>query len=515
MIRLLTLVFFLCWSGSAWALIYYADITGGNDASAGTSTGTAWKHIPGMQTCAGVCASHAKVAGNTYILKGGETWPNANFPIVWKWNGTAANRYTIGVDQAWFTGASWTRPIWDLANAQIAGARNVVFSTFDFTGPNTSVNYVTLDNIEIKRWSWRTNYSFATCAVILAFGSTNITLDHLYIHDWDGAGIGECYLFQGDSNAPYLSGSIIQNSVVDGEEGGVPSNAGGNTSYGSASICWPSWKNNIIHGISDMVKPCGHGEISGNHLYNCKFPAGLTGEHGNMIETLASDGIFYIHDNVIHGTENDVAHSNECESMFIGNPGETDYVWNNIWYDLAGNPPEVTQNVTPGVAIYFWNNTVVPPAGGYCLRKGHSGNYVTIKMQNNHCITTASQADDPTLSATNKTISNNPVQTPTAATSQGYTASQSPYAYAPTDLTDWTVSAGTNLSTNCSGSLSTLCSDTSYGVGMDAGTHAVTGAVRPTIARPSPGAWDIGAYQLSGGPLTPPVTTHFRRRIQP
>jgi hypothetical protein len=116
---------------------------------------------------------------------------------------------------------------------------------------------------------------------------------------------------------------------------------------------------------------------------------------------------------------------------------------------------------------------------------------LAITIQDNHCITTNALAVDATLAATTLTVDHNLLQTPTAATAQGYTSSQSPYVYFPTSGSS-TIGAGVDLSANCSGSLAGLCSDTSYA------------NVRNAIARGS--AWDIGAYQYVSGTI-PTITT--------
>src|ERR1700693_968932 len=123
----------------AFATTYYADYVSGNDSSNGTSTTTPWKHVPGMQGCSGVCASTKPSAGDRFILKGGVTWPNANFPVLWSWSGTSGNNIYIGVDKSWSAGSSWTRPIFDAQDQVIAGSWNM-FIHFVFSG----VQYVTV-----------------------------------------------------------------------------------------------------------------------------------------------------------------------------------------------------------------------------------------------------------------------------------------------------------------------------------------------------------------------------------
>jgi hypothetical protein len=91
------------------------------------------------------------------------------------------------------------------------------------------------------------------------------------------------------------------------------------------------------------------------------------------------------------------------------------------------------------------------------------------------------------------------------ANTDGYFAgAPSPYPYAPVPgYNDSTILAGTNLASNCSGPLISLCSDTAAGVGYDDVNHIVIVPDRSPLARPGSGAWDSGAYQLNAG--TPAV----------
>ncbi len=491
---ILLLACLLCIPILTHAGTFYIDNTSGNDSNNGTSKATPWKHLKCMVGSAGNAAAHTPVAGDQFILKGGETWGNANFPCIWKWNGTAANNILVGTDPTWFTGGSWTRPKFSGNGIQMVGPRNIFISFFDYTGPNTGASYVWISNIEFTGMHWTTNYGYGFCEAIFAFAASHITLDRIYIHGWThGAYPGTsdaCVTgILGDTNAPFNVGSLLQNSVFDGSD----STNGGD--MGTVMYAWGGdIKGNVMHAHSNMILAIHSGEISNNHVYDCKDNPNPS-SHENMFEIIqgsGTNGVFYIHDNVFHDSVPG------CEAAFLGNPGETDYVWNNLWYNLNGNPPELTQASSPGVASYWWNNTIVPPAGQYCLRSGHTGTYTTIKFQNNHCITTAIRPDDPALSATTKTITNNIRQDPSTATTQGYTNAQTPYVYFP-GAGDATVGAGLNLSANCTGLLVGLCNDTSYG-SVVSGT-SVTGVGRTVRSRTIP--WDVGAYQF-GGDITPP-----------
>ncbi len=128
---------------AASATTYYIDYVSGNDSNNGTSKTTPWQHLPGMQGCSGTCSATRPSAGSSFILKGGVTWPNNSFPIMWTWSGSSGSPIYIGVDQTWYTGSSWTRPIFNAQSSPMAPHNNFL----RMTGGTGS--YTTWDNIEV------------------------------------------------------------------------------------------------------------------------------------------------------------------------------------------------------------------------------------------------------------------------------------------------------------------------------------------------------------------------------
>ena len=492
MIRLLIFIALSLWVAPAWATTYYVAANGA-DTNNGAAKETPWAHLPGMATCANTCAATTPTAGDTFVLKGGDTWTTANFPVTWVWSGSAGNVITLGVDATWFTGGAWARPVFDAEGVAISGPKNSFLNL-------VSQQYVTVSNIEIKGFYYSGAGSYGTCAMIQGSGGQNLTLDKLYIHGWShdsyaaGGRDANCHVLLGDTNSPFMAGSVLQNSVIDGSD-----STGGGDSL--STYAWPSFINNVIHDLPNMMLPLGNATISGNLLYNCN-PSFDPGTHGNFLETLggpAAGFTVYIHDNVFTNS------SNRCEAAFLGNPGETDYVWNNVWYNLNENGPALVQNdnTGAGVAAYFWNNTIVPPAGKYCLTMRLGFTMAVIEFRNNHCITTAAQATDPLLSARTLSIDHNLLQTPTQATNQGYTISET-FAYSPPNNNGATVRAGADLTGIAIGALAGLGSDTSYGSVLGV-NHNITGPGRSTVSRPRGSAWDVGAYQTGNQPPNPPT----------
>jgi hypothetical protein len=448
---------------------FYVDYSAGSDASTGTSTGAPWKRAPGM---VGFAGSYVGQPHDCFYFKGGVTWPRTVFPFAPSSGGDASGDTYYGPDPDWFAGSSWSRPRFDLAGVSLAGGRNIVV---DLTGADrTTFDGFAIANYAASGWT----AGWGTCAVISIIGDQHVTLDKLDVsnfvidHTSDENG---CPLVQGATYAPYAGDSVVRNSTF----------AGGPSSLGGGILCVGTVQNVVMHDTTGMIFPCGHGEISGNLLYNCgypSFPPGVTNEHADAIQVDAADGPFLIHDNVIHGTGSD-SRGNECESMLIGNSGETDYVWNNVLYNIHGNAIALVQNSTVGKAAYIWNNTITAGQdfGGYCVRAGHGGTWPMLMIQNNHCVTTAARVDDPALSASLRAVDHNLVQTPPAASAAGFTA-DTPFAYAPTRADAVTVGAGANLAASCIRALAFLCADTAYG------------GLRTPEVRPDVGAWDVGAY---------------------
>ena len=486
-------------AGNASATTYYVDYASGSDANSGTSNTAPWMHVPGMQGCSAVCAATAPKPADSFILKGGVTWPNASFPILWSWSGTSGNPIYIGVDKTWYAGSSWTRPIFDAQDTVIGGTWNM-FLHFVTSG----VTSVAVDNIEMKGITWNSVPTYGHLAYITTNTASHITLTNLYMHRWTHTGTGgdNLIVVLGDTNSPYAAGSVCDYCIIDGSDGSSDS--------GVAFYGFPSVTHSVIHDLPNGILTCGHGELGFNHIYNIKTSVDAPTVHENAIETLTPGaGIFYIHDNVIH----DMAIG---ESMMTGNTNETDYIWNNIIYNLAGgNPFHFPQNTGQTVtAIHYWNNTIVPQSGQNCLIQAFaSGTVGTLDFQNNHCITTTSAVNGAISIVSTLNINNNVLQTPTQATTQGFTTSET-YVYSPSTTNSSTVASGVNLSSNCSGALAGLCRDTGYACIVDA-TKQVVCPARTAVTRPSgSAAWDKSAYMLVSSASQPAAPLNLTAIVQ-
>ena len=502
-----------------WATnTYYISKSTGSDSYTSTqaqSKSTPWAHFRGMASCSSNCASYTPVAGDTFVLMGGDTWVNSDFPILWKWSGTAGSRITIGVDPTWYTGAAWARPIFDAQKATINGGAvvgNVMFQAGPYLSSATS--YVTLDSIEMKGLYSPDKGSSGKLSYIQC--NTNPchywTFNNIYIHGWSVATDGHCVLVL--LPGPLGVGDAFTNGIIDGSDrtDAIPYTGSDTYHSGATGTCSALFHlpdrvtGNVIHDVPNAIVgeiqvagPAGL-EIGSNLIYNIIKTNNPAETHENAIETTdVHGGTYYIHDNVIH----DIFYG---ESMMLGNSNETDYVWNNVIYNMSQTwPPSWPQNNGfTNMAVYAWNNTIVPAAATQCFTlSGYAGKFTSVTIQNNHCISTSATIAPASWNGTAATIDHNSLMTPTDTASFGYTSSQT-FAYSPISGSVPTVRVGINLSSNCSGSLASICSGTGYACAYDAKSKSVICPARmPPVARPASGAWDIGAYV---GALQPPTS---------
>jgi hypothetical protein len=118
---------------------YYVDYSAGNDSNAGTSTGAAWKHCPGDPAASGSASSTALGAGDTVFFKGGVTYVfTGSTGIILKWNGTSNSPITYDGNSAgtWGSGRA-------LMTDNYSGNNISAFEA------STARSYITIKNFDI------------------------------------------------------------------------------------------------------------------------------------------------------------------------------------------------------------------------------------------------------------------------------------------------------------------------------------------------------------------------------
>lgn len=526
MIRRLVWMFVMLASPCFAQHTYYVSTSTGSDSNTATqaqSKSTPWAHLKGMAGCTSNCSSYSPVAGDQFILMGCDVWEHSDLPINWDWSGTSANPIKVGVDTTWYNTSncpsSWNRPIWDAGKVSTcwSGSANVMLTV---AGVASSVSYVTFDNIEMRGMEIT---AVSSCAGGQGYGDfvdffnpvTNVTFSNVYIHGWQST-VDNCIIFQGQA------GNLFTSSIIDGSDG---------TGVAATKSCYgfyptpPSIQNTVIHDLPNPI--VGYAQTgaggpaslvwSGNNIYNVNDSyAGAN--HGNAIEIVGS-GTYYIYNNLIHHMV-----CSGCESMMIGNSGETSYVFNNIIWDLgpigsSAQTPSIPQGSASGLTEIFRNNTIVASDNQSCINNSGQGatNY-TITAQNTHCIqgTSGGAVTDYTA------VGQNLLQTTAQADANSsphfdqYAASQA-YVYSPLASTNSTVGAGSNLTSNCTGPTAALCQATTYGCTEQSvgGVVQSVCTTHTTNARPSSGAWDLGAYQFSSSTAqTPQPPTGLQATVQ-
>lgn len=466
---------------------YFASAAG-LDTNSGTSEASPWLHLPGMAGCVNTCNSTTPASGQGFILRGGDTWTNQGWS--WTWSGTSGSHIYIGVDQTWYSGSSWARPI---LNAN--GTSN---ASFDFN----SVSYVDFDNVEFTGML----YSGSQAQYIEMGTANNISITHSYFHGWTHTGTSDknCSLIHGDSTN---SGTYAAYNVFDGSD----------TTNGGDS-CYAFWNfpndiyRNYFHAMPNMF--VGYLIYFHDNLLDTLTLSFDGTQHGNFFEENSGQGT-YIYNNVIrHGSG---AGSNV--TLWDAPSGSADYIFNNVLYDttlintiVLANP---LNSNTGGSAAVFNNTEECGPdsdATSPCVRSQGSQLTGGIALKNNHFVTSGTLIDQNGGPVPTQTTN----VTETLATANGYGYKMS-NGFEPTAGNNPTVGTGTNLTSICNSlptsgigpetSPQAACKQsTTFACAYISSNHTVSCPAITPVARPTSGNWDVGAYQFGGGGAPGPPT---------
>jgi hypothetical protein len=487
--------------GSARASTHYIAASG-SDTNDGASKSTPWAHAPGMANCGGTCGSYTPAPGDQFIFRGGDTWGAASFVWNWSWSGSAGNTTYIGVDQSWFTGGSWTRPIMDCQNSC-----------------NQQLSFSSITNIQVDNLEWKGLFdnsgapSFGSIYSINAHqlgNNPNVAISNNYFHGWnilhDNTQDAIIILW---STGATDTNSRIFNNVADG------SDATGNAPhvmcfvYGSPGIIYNNYAGYMSNGYINGSNSSGLGawvRLFHDNLVEYIYSSVDGATHENMFESIGDGGTIAYNNLIRHG-----AFSGLVVFELAPYSGTTSYAFNNVLYDiLSPNGQQCYENAPAGGNCYFFNNTSQCGAiGSSNVGCGRSTGVSTAFFINEHFITSAQPIQNPLTGST----SSNVTQTESTASSQGYTSTET-FAYSPTSATSATVStAGTNEGSLCSavGSVNsaagTSCqADTTYSCAYSTSNHTMSCPDRSVVQRPSSGAgaWNVGAFYFGASSVKAP-----------
>ncbi|HYB24433.1 MAG TPA: hypothetical protein VED41_11590 [Solirubrobacteraceae bacterium] len=517
---------------------FYIAFSSGSESNSGESESSPWKRAPGMQGCVERCAQYRARPGDHFVFKGGEEWPHEVFPFVVEHWGEAGREDYYGIDESWHAGAKYSPPVFNADHELITNPGPVGGSyKIDDMLWLRGVSYTTIEGIAMENWTAVGIKQYESgwyCDGIDIYdespGGEQLHLNRISFTKWTSNYESEennCFDKVIRSNPRYLDNVSLTNSTIEGEAG---------RAMGWEVGCVGTVENDVIGNSTALVEPCpnnkGVGVVAHNRLFNCgypKWPAGIRmagGMHADAMQSEnapVADQVDYIYDNVIAGTGNvgegivgeetgspnsNGEYEGECEAGLLG--GEegpnaiTIYMWNNVFYDILGNPPQIDGHIK---SWYSWNNSMegghhaTTACLGIALPKSSHGNAEPEEFvwKNNLCATSEGGEDGAAANARRQSavshISHDLTLAPWAMAAERYTtvaqverADGGAYAFAPPSTGAANLGTGQNLQALCSGELISLCQDTTY-----ANTRVPTG-------RPTRGSWDVGAYQRRARP---------------
>jgi hypothetical protein len=454
---------------SAVTRTFYIDYDSGSDSANGTSKSTPWKRQPYMVGWAG---SYSHQAGDTFVFKGGVTWPRVTLPIIVQSGGTLGMRDTYTTDATWYTGASWARPIFDGEHQT-----NCVF-TIPWATPIQHVNFC---NLELKGMhkTASTEGSFAWSY------ACHMMISNCYMHDWthysgiDGATGGG--ILNGLQTGYGITNFLVTHCDIGNPEHGGDS-GGGIWGAGEVAYCKiHDIPQGVIHGassihdcefynINNSYEPGGHANVA----YLDK-PASYVGMGEETV-------ICRFYNNYIH----------DCiapEPIYPTAEQSYPVAW--LIYNNLVVHRQKTIDIDPlgsaGMALYIFNNTFVDDETYSHLPHIYAGDREgypqpnRIHFRNNHFIGASPYGQGDTVgeivhshNLTNASIA--------AAIAAGYDPAN---YYRPTNSGAPGVSAGIDLSGS---NIIALSSSSTLG-------DLITAAPRTS--------WDIGAFQFGTNVATP------------
>ncbi len=503
---------------------FYISYASGSESNSGTSESSPWKRAPGMRE---FTATYSHKAGDHFVFEGGVTWPNSALPLAppegREGSGEPSSPDVYGVNESWYTGASYKAPIFNAEGKEVTNGcsheRCSEYNTFVFLKDD---DYITVEGIHFIGWeSTSAHHGYGTCGVIYFENKEDeheyeadkhITINKVLINEFkvgdkieEGSDHEEpnknaeeprCAAIVGRAGQyPSPEGeSLVENSTIEGAAPSEKSKYGGSFIEGIRNV--PNAINNKLWGMNNMYFPGGGGGvIAGNHFENCgypQFPEDYKGvDHANVMEFADTEAEriagkpFYIYDNVINGSGDNAGEGGEtqCEASFLGRG--TIYMWDNVYMHVEGNPPELEGEENAVGKDYFWNNTFEASdlGSGHCLDTGHPGELTEIVVTNNLCVgEELTPSGTHTLQAKTLTEKDDLVAESSKLGADHYKSVTESFPFEPTSGAAMGAGKGENLHSRCTGALEQLCYDTDFA------------GERDPVERLSEGNWNIGAY---------------------
>ena len=517
-------------AGTASATTYYIAANG-SDSNNGTSQTTPWLHAPGMPSCTGTCASTTPQAGDSFIFRGGDTWhfysgsPSIGGSWSWSWSGSSTNCQLdssagavsktsciyIGVDQTWFSGASYSRPTFSQDNP-ITTARpgSCSHDSTNFNAINLgNQNYVILDGLEMSGVCWQGG---ANAEWVVAAG-TQVEVSNNYFHGWIyGSGSSSDDYAAISGNMPKGNYILCDHNVFDNGDGSLGATAGQASGFAIYNSCKEIAYNVFSHVSNGCI--CNPASVHDNLFQYLYEPQGS--QHGNIVETNTAQSVtgpVYFYNNVMHNT-------NEGVGVWLETVSDNLYFFGNVSWHYRENSDGTNGNdgtncymldqTSSSASVYFYNNSNDYPCNFRIINGAsptlHFGNGQYIGYSGG--LTSTYTTSGPVVDDGHEIF-----QSEAAANGQGYMPANN---YAPTAAGDATVGAGANFSSFCSripsASAASACTSGIGEVSYDTTNHVAVPV--PPVSRPGSGAWDVAAYQYGSGATMPSPPTGLAALVQ-
>lgn len=439
-------------------------------------------------TGSGSAPSYSHVAGDHFIFKGGVTWPAACFRMLISSGGTSAGvQDYYGVDQTWFNGGSWRRPLFDMNYVATTG--NHIFIT------GSGVGFVTIDNIEVYRQLVDTTaaYHAAGSAVQAeaAYSVGLITVQNSYFHDW-ATNKNFTDAAYGDWGSGCLIGGILMFKTTCSDANGYVFSGGvkiNNVPFAGACENCIEVSNSTF---TRVIAACfAVGRCHDSEFYNIDASASdplcnATG-HGCHSQVIEADNNTpdAVYNNFIHGVHNIGVNIYDCDNSQI---------YNNVMWDNDKNIMVGTGCVgsSSSSVLSVYNNTIDCSNGTACFNTDSKGTLPgTVSLRNNLWITNGSPLN--IVSAITTLVNDhNYTMSTSEANSYGFTGANK---YAARSSNPHVVSQAANLLSVATGTLAALALDAA-GAAWFGGTYTT---------RPTATPWDLGAYQFGAQSSTGPA----------
>jgi hypothetical protein len=509
----------------------------GSDSNPGTSEASPWQHAPGMTNCVSGSACHmTPVAGQGFILRGGDTWhyyagsPQVGIPsgsaYAWDfhWSGNSSSEIYIGVDKNWSASDSWTRPVFNFDNPTstspvescehpignvdgvvLDGVIYVQIDNFEFTGMcwnDRTAGNGTNDHNYMKHFGQGPSY-------LTSFR----TISNMYWHGWTHIAFNPTACAAGSTAAGVACNgpSALLGNTQNTEQGTlIVFNVGDGADSDDLSFSFLFGDGYDVE--ENVFRHIGGTQILANcHTLHDNLFEFINNAHDNATHSdlyfcygeYASNNFFY--NNLFRFVGTEYNQSLSTVLWVNARTGFTDYIFNNVGHDVncGGDCMNFADHTSEGTGTSAWvfNNTWESMNNIQIWRNQNATSY-KITTANNHYITNNGTGcaavwggQFPSINGGNTSCSGDVFQTIAAANAQGYTSAND---YAPTSASTATVGKGTNESGMAGTFGPAFLQSTSNGCSYNTVNHTVTCPAVTVGNRLSSGNWDAGAY-VSGG----------------